>query len=198
MKGFAPGWFARCTICGWTVPAEDLGMIRIGAASSGKRVFAHCPKCDKRRWLAVLAGESEADLPPFDHSIDPATREKAQRRLLLKLIPVIAIVVVLFFGGLFGGLGYYFHQHALTEKGKLIVEQSREAKAVLGEPIRFGWLIGGSVRNNDANITFPVSGSTKAGTVTVVGTFVADRWVLRRCTLEIDDGSTLELSAESP
>lgn len=54
MRGYAPGWQLRCPKCGRTVPAADVGMIRIGAWSRGKRTLARCSGCNGRfRWVHV-------------------------------------------------------------------------------------------------------------------------------------------------
>ena len=58
MKGYAPGWIVRCPKCGWTIPAAELGWIRIGAASRGKRTLAKCHRCNRIRWVHVEKQQS--------------------------------------------------------------------------------------------------------------------------------------------
>ncbi len=58
-RGYAPGWQVRCTRCNKTKDAADVGMIRIGAASVGKRLFGHCSNCKGFRWIAVEPARPE-------------------------------------------------------------------------------------------------------------------------------------------
>jgi hypothetical protein len=51
--GFAPGWQLRCPRCGRTGDASQAGIIRIGAASVGKRILGRCSECKRLRWLAL-------------------------------------------------------------------------------------------------------------------------------------------------
>jgi hypothetical protein len=53
MNGYAPGWQIRCKKCGTTRDAGDVRMIRIGAASIGKRTLGWCSKCRRLRMLVV-------------------------------------------------------------------------------------------------------------------------------------------------
>jgi hypothetical protein len=51
--GYAPGWQVRCTSCGWTRPAAEAGIVRVGAASRGKWTLGWCRNCRKLRWIAI-------------------------------------------------------------------------------------------------------------------------------------------------
>ncbi len=53
MKGYAPGWEIRCTNCGKTRDAGDVGAVRIGASSKGKRTLGWCSGCKWFRFLAI-------------------------------------------------------------------------------------------------------------------------------------------------
>ena len=53
VSGCAPGWQVRCTKCNHVRDAGEAGMIRIGAASVGKRTFGYCEQCRGLRWMAV-------------------------------------------------------------------------------------------------------------------------------------------------
>ena len=52
-KGYAPGWQVRCPHCGTTRPAAEVGIIRIGAASKGKRTLGWCSVCRRVRVLVI-------------------------------------------------------------------------------------------------------------------------------------------------
>jgi hypothetical protein len=51
--GYAPGWQVRCTKCGKTRDAGEVGVIRIGAASIGKVTFGRCSNCRAWRWIKI-------------------------------------------------------------------------------------------------------------------------------------------------
>ena len=51
--GHAPGWQFRCTKCGRTRDAAEAGVVRIGAASVGKRVLGYCSGCHRFRLIAL-------------------------------------------------------------------------------------------------------------------------------------------------
>ncbi len=51
--GYAPGWRIRCTACGQTRDAGRLGLIRVKARSTEKRIRGWCSHCKDLRLLAV-------------------------------------------------------------------------------------------------------------------------------------------------
>ena len=51
--GYAPGWELRCTRCHRTRDASEAGVVRIGAASVGKRVLSYCSGCHRLRFIAL-------------------------------------------------------------------------------------------------------------------------------------------------
>ena len=51
--GYAPGWQLRCLTCGHTGDAASSGIVRMGAASMGKRILGRCSNCGRLRWLAL-------------------------------------------------------------------------------------------------------------------------------------------------
>lgn len=58
-------WQVRCTTCGRVRPAEEIGIVRIGARSRWKRTVGRCSACDALRLLAVeRAAEADGDAPP--------------------------------------------------------------------------------------------------------------------------------------
>ena len=65
----APGWQVRCPKCGRTKPMGEIGAIRLGAASRGKRILAWCIQCRRFRF-AVVERVPEADAGPKGESRD--------------------------------------------------------------------------------------------------------------------------------
>ena len=51
--GYAPGWEVRCTACGTTRDAGEAGLVRVKAASIGKRTLGWCSNCRRFRVLAI-------------------------------------------------------------------------------------------------------------------------------------------------
>ncbi|MEM6333839.1 MAG: hypothetical protein AAF823_10925 [Planctomycetota bacterium] len=52
---FAPGWQVRCTHCGKTRPAGEVGVARLGKSSVGSKTqtLGWCTGCKGVRWIAV-------------------------------------------------------------------------------------------------------------------------------------------------
>lgn len=48
------GWRVECGTCKAVSPAGDAGMVRIGAASRGKRSLLNCPACGKTGMMRVF------------------------------------------------------------------------------------------------------------------------------------------------
>lgn len=51
--GYAPGWQVRCKLCGRTRDAGEAGLVRIKAASIGKRTIGWCSNCRRLRILLI-------------------------------------------------------------------------------------------------------------------------------------------------
>lgn len=51
--GYAPGWQLRCTSCNATRDASEAGVVRIGAASVGKRTLGYCRYCQGLQMIAI-------------------------------------------------------------------------------------------------------------------------------------------------
>lgn len=61
MGGYAPGWQARCTKCGHTRDASEVGVTRIGAWSWKKYTLGWCSDCHRLRFIAVERRPAHAD-----------------------------------------------------------------------------------------------------------------------------------------
>ena len=53
MKGYAPGWQVRCTKCGLSRAAADVGIVRFAARSRMKSILGTCPGCSRPRFLTL-------------------------------------------------------------------------------------------------------------------------------------------------
>jgi hypothetical protein len=54
IKGFAPGWMARCPKCPFEVDLESLGWIRVKAYSWEKRHAMYCPDCEQTQSMRIV------------------------------------------------------------------------------------------------------------------------------------------------
>jgi len=54
IKGYAPGWMARCPKCPFEVDLESLAWIRVKAYSWGKRHGMYCPDCEQTRSMRIV------------------------------------------------------------------------------------------------------------------------------------------------
>lgn len=51
--GGSGDWQVRCPKCGQTRDAREAGVVRVFAASRGKRILARCSQCGRLRWAVV-------------------------------------------------------------------------------------------------------------------------------------------------
>lgn len=105
------------------------------------------------------------------------------------------LVLLLAFGGCVGMVATVFGMMKNTgayEQAMARLQHSPEAIAVLGTPIRAGWMISGNVSETgatgEANYSVPVSGPRGSGTLYVEARKSAGRWSFRVLTLVPDDG----------
>jgi TonB family protein len=74
---------------------------------------------------------------------------------------------------------------------------NHEAVAVLGEPIKDGWLVKGNINfsgpSGTANIEIPVSGSKNSGTLYVRAVYEGDAWIYEKLDLAAKGGQTISL-----
>jgi hypothetical protein len=75
MKGYAPGWQLRCTKCGLTFDAADMGIVRLAGRSWHQYKIRWCGQC---RWLRFFAEERKpTDVPdPSGPRSDLATHAR--------------------------------------------------------------------------------------------------------------------------
>ena len=59
-RGHAPGWQVRCTRCECVRDANEVGMVRVAAATTSKCVLGYCRACHGLRWLAVERKSEQA------------------------------------------------------------------------------------------------------------------------------------------
>jgi hypothetical protein len=79
---------------------------------------------------------------------------------------------------------------------KLAVARVRASPAVvseLGQPIETGWMVSGSINvsgsSGDADISIPISGPKKSGTIYAVATKSAGVWTFTVLQVEVEGGS---------
>ncbi len=197
MNGYAPGWWVRCTQCGWTTAASEIGMTRVGAVSKRKRVRAKCAQCGKARWLSVMAGPTEDDLPPFG-TPSSQSKDSTPGKFCSGLTLLITLGVALFVLSLFGGLQIYFSQHALVRQTMSVAIAHPVVKGELGAPIEIGWPIFGSIRNGTANLQVPVQGPQGKGSLLITGHVIDGTWQLDNCRLRVGKRSVGELLPPPP
>jgi TonB family protein len=113
----------------------------------------------------------------------------------------IIVVAVLAIGGIF-----FFAMSALKSsdvyKGALDrVRSNPEAVEALGEPIKDGWLVQGNVNftgsSGTANLSIPVSGPKKSGTVVVRAVYENGAWMYENLDLAVEGGGLIPLNARS-
>ena len=51
-------WYVECPKCGKSKPAAELGIIRRGAVSIGKRILGYCTTCKRYRMAKMIKKNS--------------------------------------------------------------------------------------------------------------------------------------------
>jgi hypothetical protein len=108
------------------------------------------------------------------------------------LVPLLILVVLVFFSTFAGGLFYLIaSEFRASYPYQLAVKRATESPAVaakLGKPLHIGWLISGNMNfsgtEGNASFSIPVSGPNGRGRITVVGKKHANHWDFE--TLELD------------
>lgn len=60
MESSSRDWVVRCLTCGLERSIWELGGVRWGAASRGKRILVRCPTCQRLRCARVTRHEASA------------------------------------------------------------------------------------------------------------------------------------------
>ena len=121
---------------------------------------------------------------------DPRTEKKVVWIVVAAVLAVL-LLVVLFVGAVFaailGGIRssdpYRFAMQTATHDPGVL---SR-----LGSPVQAGWLVGGNINvqsnSGAADLTIPVQGSVRQGTLHVVARKSEGEWTYQRLTLRVND-----------
>lgn len=134
---------------------------------------------------------SSSSAPP------PPSPEESQKRMMERLkwlIPLavggVFLLVILFIGGIFFLVVGSFRNSDLYKMALEKAQHSPEVVAVLGVPMKAGWLITGSMSTSGssghAELTVPLSGPQGKGTLYIYGVKEADQWRFRRLFLVVD------------
>jgi YD repeat-containing protein len=147
---------------------------------------AKCPRCGY-----LLAGGAQS----YGAGVDSHSAN-AQSIVLILIATLGAMVCVLV---VFMVVLYAAHVRGCPAMADAVavVEESAEARAALGEPIRTDWWVTGAVRDDReagfALLTILLHGSKTSGKLTVVANRVGARWDLESVALRVN-GQRLDLS----
>ncbi|MFK7821308.1 MAG: transglutaminase family protein [Planctomycetaceae bacterium] len=97
----APGWRIYCATCGHSSPAATVGITRIGALSTGKRVLGFCRGCRWPRFLRLVKDLDETNLTESQLSIGSSSVAAWTVRKLKALAGVGAVFAILWAVGVF-------------------------------------------------------------------------------------------------
>lgn len=124
--------------------------------------------------------------------------------------PVVAIVLFCAVAGLVHWFSSGFANSEPGQRALLIVRNNREAKALIGEPMRRGFIVTGSLNYNrsgdkllsgNADITIPVNGPWKGGRggkVHAVAVVRNNAWIFEKLELVMSDGSERRVDLLAP
>ena len=130
---------------------------------------------------------------PLATLTEPAERRSWLQRYWLWLLPVgcggslilLLAAAALLVAGVFAGIKSSW---PYTEAVRMARENPSVVEA-LGEPIRPGWLVGGSMHMNrdsaEADLAIPIRGSENSGTIHVHARKRGDRWAFEVAVVEI-------------
>ena len=111
----------------------------------------------------------------------------------LSILAAIAVVVVLIVTLVFGALkssDVYKQAMAKTTANPTVISE-------LGQPIESGWMVSGSISVNgssgEADISIPISGPKKSGTIFAVGRKSAGEWKFSRLEVEVPNRPRINL-----
>jgi hypothetical protein len=92
MVDLAPGWQIRCPKCGKTRSYGEVGGVRLGAASRGKRILGWCRRCNWFRWAVVE--RVPAPVPAVAPAAPVVRRSGFPFRGLLAVVAAVAVGVL--------------------------------------------------------------------------------------------------------
>ena len=111
----------------------------------------------------------------------------------LSILAAIAVVIVLIVTLVFGALkSSDVYKQAMTK-----ATNNPTVISELGQPIESGWMVSGSISVNgssgEADISIPISGPKKSGTIFAVGRKSAGEWKFSRLEVEVPDRPRINL-----
>ncbi|WP_434525915.1 cytochrome c oxidase assembly factor Coa1 family protein [Photorhabdus asymbiotica] len=116
-----------------------------------------------------------------DTSSLPEKRSWVVRKwLILCLIPLFIVgVFTLVMGAMKSSEPY--------EKALSLAQSNPAVKSILGQPIKAGWFISGSISNSDAGLEIPIKGNKSSGTIYVDAEKHSGHWQYRTMTVQPDN-----------
>ena len=111
----------------------------------------------------------------------------------LSIVAVVAVVIVLIVTLVFGALkssDVYKQAMSKATANPTVISE-------LGQPIESGWMVSGSISvsgsSGEADISIPISGPKKSGTIFAVGRKSAGEWKFSRLEVEVPDRPRINL-----
>jgi hypothetical protein len=106
----------------------------------------------------------------------------------------LIVALALFFTALFGIVFASMRSSDVYREAVMRASTNGAVLAELGAPIKTGLFVNGSIQVSgsagSADITIPLSGSRKEGTLHAVATKSAGRWTFSRLEVEVDGNPT--------
>jgi hypothetical protein len=126
---------------------------------------------------------------------DSPSRWKSKWIKLLILAPVI-LAFLIELGDLSG------RKQPIFVQATQLLNESSQARSVLGEPMRVGWPIALSSQESSESgymhLTIPVSGSLHHGVLYASGIKIAGGWMLEEVDLKVKDAASSQISLRRP
>jgi hypothetical protein len=106
---------------------------------------------------------------------------KVSRKAVVNLFGAVTVFI------LFGtAIEILCHNLSLTQQATADLQASTDGRVALGDPIRLGWFISGSMRSGVASFSIPVKGSKAAGKLEVRGAREDGSWRIVELYLIMD------------
>jgi hypothetical protein len=113
--------------------------------------------------------------------------------LIAVVVAFVAFIVVVVFASIRASDPY--------KDGLERARSDARVQQALGTPIEPGWMVSGSIqtknRSGDGDISFPLKGSKRSGTLRVVGTKDEGRWTYTKMLVTPASGPPIDLLAGS-